>query len=493
MSFGLLKPIVVAALPLVVAGCATTTGSVDVTDPVAGFSTVAARTEAVTGKKAVWIQSNEEARAVSDKVKDLVRKKTISPDMAVQAALLNNRGLQAAYAEVGLTAADVWQEKLLVNPTVGIGTTGMGGAVTGYGIGRTIESAVTTNIVALITRPRRVAVADARFRQAQARAAEATLRLAADVRRAWINAASARETVAYLNQAQATADAASELAKKLGETGALPKAGQAREHVFYAELAGQTARARLEARLAKEELTRLMGLWGSDVDYSVPNALPPLPKGVKAKRAIEAEALQNRVDLDIAKLELDALAKSYGLTEATRYLTDLELMTGVEVEKEEKEDGSSKNVVTGNVDLEFVIPIFDTGKARMRRAEVSYMQAANLLAERAVNVRSEARAAYDAYRSTYDIARHYRNSVVPLRKKIEDESVLTYNGMITNTFELLADTRAKIDSNILSLDAKRDFWLADVNLGTAIHGGGGAAAAAEGGEAAAAPAAAGGH
>ncbi|MGO4832873.1 TolC family protein, partial [Rhizobiaceae sp. 2RAB30] len=182
-----------------------------------------------------------------------------------------------------------------------------------------------------------------------------------------------------------------------------------------------------------------------------------------------------------------------GLTEATRYLTDLELMTGVEIEKEEEEDGSSKNVVTGNVDLEFVIPIFDTGKARMRKAELSYMQAANLLAERAVNIRSEARGAYDAYRSTYDIARHYRNSVVPLRKKIEDESVLTYNGMITNTFELLADTRAKIDSNILSLDAKRDFWLADVNLGTAIHGGGGAAAASEGGGEAAAAPAAGGH
>ncbi|MGO4841455.1 TolC family protein, partial [Rhizobiaceae sp. 2RAB30] len=127
-----------------------------------------------------------------------------------------------------------------------------------------------------------------------------------------INAVSAWETVSYLNRAQATADAASELAKKLGETGALPKSGQAREHVFNAELAGETARARMEARLAKEELTRLMGLWGSDVDYLIPNALPPLPKGVKAKRAIEAEALQNRVDLDIAKLELEALARSYG-------------------------------------------------------------------------------------------------------------------------------------------------------------------------------------
>ncbi len=100
------------------------------------------------------------------------------------------------------------------------------------------------------------------------------------------------------------------------------------------------------------------------------------------------------------------------------------------------------------------------------------MRAANLLAEKAVNARSEVRSAYQAYRSNYDIARHYRNSVLPLRAKIEEESVLTYNGMITNTFELLADTRAKISSNILSLNAKREFYLAEVNLGTAIYGGG---------------------
>jgi outer membrane protein TolC len=313
-------------------------------------------------------------------------------------------------------------------------------------------------------------------RRRRAELAEETLRVAAETRRAWINAVSAWETVSYLNQAQAAADAASALAQKLGETGAFTKTGQAREHVFYAELAGQSAEARLAARTAKEELTRLMGLWGYDVDYSVPNALPALPKGAKAKRAIEAEALKNRVDLEIARLELEALAKSYGLTEATRYVTDLELLTGVEVEREESEEGGTETTAAPILELEFVIPIFDSGKARMRKAELAYMQAANLLAEKAVNIRSEARSAYDGYRSTYDIARHYRNNVVPLRQKIEEESVLTYNGMITNTFELLADTRAKVNSIILSLNAKRNFWLADVNLGTAVHGGGGSSA-----------------
>jgi outer membrane protein TolC len=433
----------------------------------------------------VWVQSSEEARGVSTRVRSLVQKKTIGPDVAVQVALLNNKGLQAAYAEIGLSAADVWQETMLVNPTISVGMVGVDPV-------KTIEGAVISNILSLATRQRRVAVADARFRQAQLRAAEETLRLAADTRRAWIDAVSAWESVSYLNQAQAAADAASELAQKLGETGAFTKTGQAREHVFYAEIVGQAAEARLAARTAKEELTRLMGLWGPDVDYSVPNALPGLPKGAKAKRAIEAEALRNRVDLEIAKLELEALAKSYGLTEATRYVTDLELLTGAEVEREESEEGGTETSTSPILELEFVIPIFDTGKARMRKAELVYMQAANRMAEKAVNVRSEARSAYDAYRSTYDIARHYRNSVVPLRTKIEAESVLTYNGMITNTFELLADTRAKISAIMLSLNAKRNFWLADVNLGTAIHGGGGSTP--EGGEApAAAEAGAEGH
>ena len=473
-----------ATLPLLLAACATTTAPVDVSYATASFAPVSARTSAVTGSRAVWVQSAAEASAISAQVSGLVRKKLIGPDIAVQVALLNNKGLQAAYADVGMSAADVWQASLLVNPTVSVGMIGIDPV-------RTVEAAVVSNILAMITRPRRVAIAEVRFRQAQLVAAEETLRLAADTRRAWINAVSAWETVSYYNRAQQAADAASALAEKLGETGAFTKTGQAREHVFYAELTGQAAEARLAARTAKEELTRLMGLWGSDVDYKVPNALPAIPRSLAAKRAIEAEALHNRVDLEIARLALAAEAESYGLTQATRYLTDLELLAGVEVERESDEEGTTTSAVPF-AEVEFVIPVFDTGEARMRKAELAYMRAANLLAEKAVNIRSQARAAYDAYRSTHEIARHYRNNVVPLRVKIEEESVLTYNGMITNTFELLADTRAKINSIMLSLNAKRAFWLADVDLGTAIHGGGGSAPAG-GGMVAAVADAGGGH
>ena len=173
-------------------------------------------------------------------------------------------------------------------------------------------------------------------------------------------------------------------------------------------------------------------------------------------------------------------------------MTDLAIPSGFETARE-LEDGAKHKQTTGNAELEFVIPIFDSGQARMRESELAYMRAANLLAEKAVNVRSEARSAYQAYRSNYDIARHYRNSVVPLRTKIEEQSLLTYNGMITNTFELLADSREKVNSSLLAINAKRDFWLAEASLAPAIYGGGTGAAAGAETEVAAAGGGGGGH
>ena len=467
------KIVTIVAAPILLGGCISNDilDTYAVTD--AGFSNVSAEISRTNGKDSVWVQNRAAADEVAARVHQLVHKKTISADTAVQVALLNNKGLQAAYADIGITAAQVWQEALPENPTVAIGVLGIG--TPGLDAYRAIEGIIANNILRLATRDRRIDIADTRFRQAQKRAVLQTLQLAGRTRAAWINAVGAFETVYYLNQAKVAADAASELAEQLGKSGALTKAGQAREHVFYAELVGQRAEARLAAKSAKEELTRLMGLWGKEVDYFVPDQLPRLPKHRKTNRHIEQAALENRVDLQIAKLELEALAKSYGLTDATKYVTDFEIIAGGELERE-LEDGEIEKVKTGQVEFEFVIPIFDTGKPRLRKAELAYMRAANQLAEMAVNARSEARAAYTEYNARYDLARHYRNNVLPLRTTIEDEALLTYNGMITNTFELLADTRAKTNAVLLSVNAKRNFWLSDANLdGVIVAGAGGAA------------------
>jgi outer membrane protein TolC len=481
-----MKLVASLVLPLFATGCASTGYSAKT----AGFSNASAKSAEATGKQTVWVQNRQQAEETRQRVKALMARKSIDVETAVQVALLNNKGLQAAYADLGDSAADAWQTQLSVLPAVSVGLSGIG--TPGLEAYRVLEGAIAANILALATYDRDIKLAETRFRQAQLNAAVETVSLAAETRRAWINAVSAWENVTYLNQAKVAADAASELATKIGEAGSMPKADQAREHVFYAELTGETAKARLAAKLAKEELVRLMGLSGSDIEFQIPNRLPSLPKALAKRDDIEAEAIHKRMDMQVARLELSAMAQSYKLTDATRLVTDIELVGTLEQERE-REDGKIRRSISKTAGLEFTIPIFDSGQARMRKGELAYMRAANQLAEKAVNVRSEARSAYVAYRSTYDIARHYRNSVLPLRTAIEEQSMMTYNGMITSTFELIAGSREKIDSTLLAVNAKRDFWLAEANLAPVLYGGSTGSAAAEGGAAPAEEAESAGH
>jgi outer membrane protein TolC len=476
----------VFGFPLILGACATAIPGA-YTEPKAGFSNVSNQTSTSIGKRTAFAQTQAENVVLKKQVHGMVHRKTISADTAVQVALLNNKGLQASYANVGLSAADAWQQSTPENPVVSIGILGIGAAE--LGLYRAIEGMFATNILDAKTRKQRVALADINFRSAQLGAVNDTLTLANQTRQAWINAVSAFEAASYLKRAKATSDAGSELASKLGETGALNKAGQAREHAFNAELAGQLAKARLNATRAKEDLTKLMGLWGTEVDYYVPDALPALPRSVGRITNIEGKALRNRLDLQVAKLGLEAQAAAFGLTDQTQLLTDLEIIAGFEAERE-ADGGKTETETTPQIELEFAIPIYDTGKAQMRKAELMYLQAANVLAEKAVNVRSEARGAEVSYHASYKIARHYRDVLVPLRKTVEEEGLLSYNGMITNTFELLTDVREKLGASLEAANAKREFFMAQADLTAAIYGGG--AGSADAGETGATLAAGGG-
>jgi outer membrane protein TolC len=93
-----------------------------------------------------------------------------------------------------------------------------------------------------------------------------------------------------------------------------------------------------------------------------------------------------------------------------------------------------------------------------------------MYADTAVRARSEVREAYAAYRTAFDLAKHYRDEVVPLRKHISEEVLLRYNGMLMSVFELLADARQQIAAVSAYIDAQRDFWIAETNLNLALTG-----------------------
>jgi outer membrane protein TolC len=201
---------------------------------------------------------------------------------------------------------------------------------------------------------------------------------------------------------------------------------------------------------------------------------------------LEEQALAQRLDVQGARRETESVAQSLGLTKATRFIDLLEV-------------GLLRNTETGlerqeGWEIELGIPLFDFGSARATRAERQYMQAVNRTIETAIGARSEVRETYSAYRTAFDIARHYRDEIVPLRKRIADENVLRYNGMLISVFELLADARQQIAAVNAYIEALRDFWLAEATLELALTAASpGAASAGSVTMMPAAPPAAGGH
>jgi outer membrane protein TolC len=239
--------------------------------------------------------------------------------------------------------------------------------------------------------------------------------------------------------------------------------------VFYAETTAELATLRQDATSSRERLIRLLGLWDGDIGIRLPLKLPVLPRRPLSLPGVEVDAVEHRIDLQIARIELDALAKSLNLTAATRFVTMLDV-AGVD---RKTVDPTGTSFRQRGFDVQFQIPIFDGGEVRVRQAVETYNQAFNRLTEKAVNVRSEARDAFRVYRSTYDIAGHYQREVVPLRNIITDESKLRLSSMQIDVFALLTEARQRIAALRAAIEAKREFWLAQSELKTAVNGGGG--------------------
>lgn len=435
-----------AVLSLVfLSGCASFT-------PDGGFGKVeqAAAERGAAGAR--WVRSTADADSVGARVKELLAN-PLSGEAAVQISLLNNPGLQARYAELGIAEADLVQASRWSGPKLSFARLERGDEVER-------ESSIFFDVLGLLSIPLSTKAQEKRFASAQHRAAEEALNLALQTRKAWFGAVAAQQTAKYMEDVQLAAEASADLARRMAEVGNWPQLTRAREQAFYADATAQLARARLAQVAAREKLTRLLGLWGENIGYALPERLPELPSAAREGVELEAQALRQRLDVQAARGDAESLAATLGLTKVTRYVDLIEV-------------GALRKTETGQPvqrgwELELRLPIFDFGGARAARAEHLYMQAVNRAADTAIRARSEVRESYAAYRTAFDIARHYRDEIVPLRKRISEEMLLRYNGMLSSVFELLADARDAVASVNAYLEAQREFWIADADLQMAL-------------------------
>ncbi len=434
-------------LSTVLAGCASFSAD-------GGFASVEQTAQVRLGKELRWARSAADQEAIDKRVAELLAQ-PLTMDDAVQVALLNNRGLQANFQELGISEAERVQAGRLPNPGFSFGRLTRGDEIE-------IERGLHLNLARLLAMPLIGPMEKRRFEQTQSGVAMNVLSLAADTRKAYVNALAAVESVRYMQQVKQAAEASAELARRMEQVGNFNKLQRAREQGFYADAALNLARAEQAQRATRERLTRLLGAWGPQTQFTLPERLPDLPAQALDLPDIERVALAQRLDVQGAKLAAEQTARNLGLTRRTRFINVLEL--GL------VRNSSNEAPTQRGWELSFELPLFDWSGARVARSEAVYMQSVHRAAETAINARSEVREAYGAYRTAYDIARHHLDEIVPLRQRIAEENVLRYNGMLIGVFELLADARAQIASVNAAIEAKRDFWIAQADLDMALIG-----------------------
>ena len=386
----------------------------------------------------------------------------VDADTAVRVALLNSPALQARLANLAAQDAQRAQALTLFNPTLTLGRFTSGHE-------REIERQLGFSLVNVITLPWRTRWQGWQMEQATLAAAQDVLRLAADTRRAWLRAVAARQVLAARERMHEAAEAGGELARRMARVGNFSRLQQAREIAITQDAAAQLARARLNAALEREQLARLMGLWGAQADFTLPDALPALPAAdaLHSGDDAEATALRERLDLRALRRDLDTTADRSGWAGVGSVFGDIGLSYSRNTATER---ASGHRETTRGWEVELPLPLFDWGGAATGRARAELQHSAAQLQDAAIRARSEARSHWLRYRTAWDLAHQQQAEVLPLARFMQDEAVLRYNGMFISVWDLLAEVRNTAQAVAATTEAQRDFWLADTDLQLALTG-----------------------
>lgn len=352
---------------------------------------------------------------------------------------------------VGIAEADYAQAGRIRNP--------------GFTYERTTEGEYSASLLfdigGLLLMPLRREVTLRRLEAARFDAAGSVIEHVADTRIAWVRAVAEQQLTRLVERSLETAATANDMTRQMSALGHSGLSEAAESEIFLGEMRSALTRQRLAESATRESLIRQLGLWGDAARrLTLPERLPPLPGVLPEFDSVEGEAIERRIDVQVANANIEALASNYDLTRRSPFLSSIEL--GPFIEKGESTERG--------FELEFSIPIFDAGGIANNKARFLFEQAQAQAQSVAIAAASQAREALLTYRSYWDIARHYEKVLLPLRQRVSAEKLLHYNGMLISVFDLLEDVRASAELEASSIRAARDFWIAETRLQLALTG-----------------------
>ena len=424
--------------------------------PDADFDAMREQVRQRTGLEPQWRALRPEDQQVEERTRELLSRE-LTVDAAVELALLNNRRLQAAYGEIGVARADLVQAGLLVNPVLSADLTfGVTQPAHGVAIG------LVQNFMRALQIPLRKRVAEAALEEAKFAVASQVIDLVIAVKRAFVHAQALEQFVELDRTVTESTRLSAEVAQKQRAAGNITDLDLANEIALFEDMRVKLAADEAETLVAREDLTALMGLWGSRAAWTIGTHLPDSVEEVPLA-GLESLAVSQRVDLAAARQATEAVYQGLGLTGLYGVISDAEL--GPEGERD-----VDSGIWSAGPLFSIPIPIFDQGQATRASALARLRQSEERFAALAVEIRSQVRSAHVRLQAAGALVDHYRRVVLPLRSRIVEQTQRQYNAMQVGVFQLLQAKQAQIDAGRAYLEVLKDYWLAKADLEGAVGG-----------------------
>jgi cobalt-zinc-cadmium efflux system outer membrane protein len=377
---------------------------------------------------------------------------------AVRVALLRNRGLQASYAELGLAQADLVEAGLLRNPVF---DASLRLPDTAH-LATDLATGLTQDVLNLLLLPARKQLAAGQAEATKLRVAADVLDLVAEVKTAYFRLAADQAVGALLHDRVSAGDAAASLAGRLRDAGNISDLDLSRQQADAELTRTEYADALAGAAADREELNRLMGLFGADTGWTVPDHLPDMPPDALPYDRLEAMAISGNLRIAALRRQAETSAKALGIATDFGWLTDVQI--GVSSEK--NPEGFR---VTGPA-IQIPIPLFNRGQASQARAAAALQQNEDQMAQLAIDTRAQVRALRDRLVRVRDLIDRYRTVIVPLQRRMLALGLQQYNFMLLGPFDLLRTKQDEIAASRRLIEAMRDYWIARAELDRAMSG-----------------------
>jgi cobalt-zinc-cadmium efflux system outer membrane protein len=437
------------AFLLCVAGCAA---------PPASFQNVASTVGERSGKQVHWMRGGPDDAQVEQSIATLLRQ-SLTAESAVQIALLNNRDLQARFEEIGIAQADWVEAGLLSNPNVSASFRFPDRSPSGTNI----EYSVAQNFLELLLIPLHKRIAAQQLAATETRVADEVLRVAAEVKIAFYTAQARQQLLERLKVVAGTNEAAAEFTKQLHAAGNVNDLELANQQGSYEQSRLEVSQTELQLRRDREQINRLLGLWGAQTSWTAADHLPELPPREITMKDLEARAMAQRLDLRARRIQLDLIGQALALRTKTRFMP-AEIRLGVSTEEETE----GQRVTGPTLDLE--LPIFNQGQGEIGKLAAQYRQAQRETEALAIRIRSEVREARDQLIAARDLASRIGEHLLPIQQQALNLTLQQYNYMLKSAYDLLLAKQNEVAAERSYIEAWRDYWIARAELERAVGG-----------------------